>query len=98
MRHNEKVTKIKRHHQLDCNCCIKTKCPPNGYCQEKDVTHKCISLTPFQPPKKILLALQRVTLKSKDYITTSNHFETKTITSLSSYVWKIKKRRRKPQH
>ena len=54
MRHNEKVTKIKRHHQLDCNCCIKTKCPPNGYCQEKDVTHKCISLTTFQPPKNFL--------------------------------------------
>ena len=35
--HNKKVTHIKRHHQLVCNCRIKTDSPLNGDCRKEDV-------------------------------------------------------------
>ena len=67
--HNKKVTQIKWHHQLECNCRIKTECPLNGDCPKEDMLYKCTVLN----PKKCILALQRVSLKSKDVITTLNH-------------------------
>ena len=76
--HNKKVTQIKRNHQLDCNCRIKAVCPLNCDCRKKNVTYRCTSLTTFQP-KNCILALQRVSLKIKDIITTPNHFETRII-------------------
>ena len=47
--HNKKVSQIKRHHQLECNCRIKTECPLNGDCRKEDVIYKCTVLTTFQP-------------------------------------------------
>ena len=46
--HNKKVTKIKRHNQLDCNCRTKTECPLNGDCRKEDQIFKCTALTIFQ--------------------------------------------------
>ena len=38
--HNKKVTQIKKHHQLQCNCRIKTECALNGYYQKEAVIYK----------------------------------------------------------
>ena len=62
--HNKKNTDIKRHRQLKNNCRIKTECPFNGDCRKEDVIYKCTALTIFQP-KKFILPLQRVSLKTK---------------------------------
>ena len=77
-RHNKKFTQIKQHHQLECNCRIKTKCPLNSDCRKEHVIYKCTALTTFQT-KKCILALLRVSLKSKDIITTPIHFKTRNI-------------------
>ena len=53
-RHNKKVTQVKRHHQLECDCRIKTKCPLNGDCRKENVIYTCTALTTFQPPKLYL--------------------------------------------
>ena len=44
---------IKQHHQLECNCRIKSKCPLNGDCQKEDVMYKCTELKTFQPKKSV---------------------------------------------
>ena len=84
--HNKKIIQIKRHHQLECNCRIKIECPRNGDCQKKDVIYKFTALTPFQP-KKLHPGLAVGEFKSKDIITTPNHFKTRTtLTVLFSSV------------
>ena len=90
--HNKKVTQIKRNHQLEFNCHIKTEFQLNGDCGI-DVIYKCTALTTFQP-KKCILALQTVSLKSKDTRTTSNRFETTTIRTarlspVSQYLYSL---------
>ena len=82
----KKVTQIKWHHQLECNCCIKTKCPLNGDCRKENVIYECTALTTFQS-KKCILALQRMSLKTKDIITTPNHFETRTIWTAQLFLF-----------
>ena len=37
--HNKKDTQIKRNHQLEYNCRIKTECSLNGNCQKEDVIY-----------------------------------------------------------
>ena len=64
--HHKKVTQIKRHHQLEHNCCIKTKCPLNDNCRKEDVIYKCKALTTFQP-KKVFLGLAESEFKKKTY-------------------------------
>ena len=76
--HNKKVTQIKRNHQLECNCRIKTECPLNGDCRKEDVIDKCTELTTFQP-KKVYLGLAEGEFKKQRIITTPNHFEMRTI-------------------
>ena len=56
--HNKKVTQIKRHHQLDCNCRIKAESPLNGDCRKEGVIYMCTALTTFQP-KKVYLGLAK---------------------------------------
>ena len=48
--HNKKVTQIKRNHQLECNCRIKTECPLNGDCrkEECDISVYSINNIPTQ--------------------------------------------------
>ena len=74
--HNKKVTLIKRHHKLECNCRIETECPLNGDCRKEDVIYKCTMLTTFQP-QKMYLGLAEGEFKSKEIIARPNHFETK---------------------
>ena len=50
---NKKVTQIKQHHQLECNCRVNTECPLNGDCRKEDVIHKCATLSTFQPQKSV---------------------------------------------
>ena len=76
-RHNKKVTQIKRHHQLECNCRIKTECPLNGYFWKEAIIY-VYSVNNILTQKKCLV-LGKVSLKSKDIITTPNHFEMKTL-------------------
>ena len=64
--HNKKVTQIKRNHQLECNCRIKTECPLNGDCRKEDVIYKCTALTTFQP-KKVYLGLAEGEFKKQRY-------------------------------
>ena len=75
---NKKVSKTNPLHQLECNCCIKTECPLNGDCCIDDVIYKSMALTTLQF-KKCILVLQRVSLKSKDIITTPNHVVARSI-------------------
>ena len=92
-KHDKKVMQIKGHHQLERNCRIKTKCRLNGYFWKEAVIY-VYSVNNILTPKKYL-GLAEVSLKSKDIITTPDHFEMKTLrtvsTFLSIYGWKIKK-------
>ena len=47
--HNKEITQIKRHHQLECNCQIKTRYSLNSDCRKEDLIYKCTALTLFQP-------------------------------------------------
>ena len=91
--HNKKVSQIKPLHQLECNCRIKTECPLNCDCRIKDVIYKCTALTTFQF-KKQNLGLAEGEFKKQRYF---NHIQSLhnenywNSTTLSSYVWKIKK-------
>ena len=35
--HNKEVRQTEQHHQLECKCRIKTRCPLNGDCRKEDV-------------------------------------------------------------
>ena len=61
-----KGTQIKRYHQLECNCRIKTEFTLNGDCRKEDVIYKCTALTTFQP-KKVYLGLAEVEFKKERY-------------------------------
>ena len=76
-RHNKKVTQIKRHHQLECNCRIKTESRLNGYFWKEAIIY-VYSVNNILTQKKCL-GLAKVSLKSKDIITTPHHFEMKTL-------------------
>ena len=94
--HNKEVTQAKRHHQLECNCHIKTKCPLNGDCWKEDVMYKCTTLTTSQP-KKVYLGLAEGKFKKQRYYNHTQSFRKENYsnsTTLSSYVWKIKKRKK----
>ena len=64
--HNKKVTQIKLHHQLECNCRIKTECPLNGDCRKENVIYNFTALTTFQP-KKVYFGLAKGELKKQRY-------------------------------
>ena len=91
--YNKKVTQIKRHHQLECNCRIKTECLLNGNCRKEDAIYKCRALTTFQT-KKVYLDLVEGELKKQRYYNHTQSFRNENYsnsTTVSSYVWKIKK-------
>ena len=69
--HNKKVTQIKRNHQLECNCRIKTECPLNGDCRKEDVIYKCTALTTFQPKKEYLALVEGEYKRQRYYNNTS---------------------------
>ena len=86
--HNKKVTQLKWHHQLECNCRIKTECPLNGDCRKEDVIYKCTALTIFQP-KKMYLDLTEGECKKKRHYNYTQSFRNENYTNsttLSSYV------------
>ena len=62
----EKVTQTKQHHQLECNCRIKTECPLNGDWRKEEIIYKCTALTTFQP-KKVHLCLAEGEFKKQRY-------------------------------
>ena len=88
--HNKKVTQIKRHNQLDCNCRTKTECPLNGDCCKEDLICKWTAITIFQ---KVYLGLAEDEFKTQRY----NHTQSfcnknySNSTTFFSYVWKVKK-------
>ena len=91
--HNKKVTLIKRHHELECNCRIETECLLNGDCRKEDVIYKCTVLTTFQPQKMYLGLAEGEFKKERNYSQAEsfrNENYSNSIT-LSSYGWKIKK-------
>ena len=51
----KKVEQIKRHHQLKCNCLIKTQCRLNDNCCKGNMIYQCTALTTLQP-KRLYLA------------------------------------------
>ena len=67
-----------RGHQLEWNCRIKTEYPLNDNCRKENVIYGSTALTTFQP-KKVFLGNAEGEFKSKDIITTLNHFETRTV-------------------
>ena len=91
--HNKKVTQIKRHHQLECNCRIKSECPFNGDCRKEDVIYKYAALTIFQP-KKVYLSLAKGEFKKQRYYNDTQSFRNENYSNsrtLTTYVWKMKK-------
>ena len=91
--HEKKVTQIKRHHKLECNCRIETECPVNGDYRIEDVIYKCTVLTTFQPQKMYLGFAEGEFKKQRNYSQAQsfrNENYSNSIT-LSSYGWKIKK-------
>ena len=99
-RHNKKVTQIKRSHQLECNCRIRTECPLNGDYRKKDVIYTCTALTTFQP-RKVYLGLAEGDFKKQRHYNHIQSFRNENYLNsptLSSCVWKIKKTKKKHQH
>ena len=91
--HNKKVTQIKRHHQLECNCRIKTECPLDGDCRKEDVIYKSAALTTFQH-KEVYLGLPEGKSKKQGFYNHTQSFCNENYsnsTTLFSYVSKIKK-------
>ena len=84
--HNKKVIQIKRHHQLECNCRIKTKYPLNGDCCKEDIIYKCTALATFQP-KNVYLGLAEGEFKKQRYYFHTQSFETNRGVELSPVMF-----------
>ena len=89
---NKKVTQIKRHHQLEWNCPIKTEYSLNSNCLKEDVICKCTALTTFQH-KKVYLGLDEGELKKQRRQFRNKNYSNST--TLSNYVWKTKNKKKK---
>ena len=88
--HNKKVTQMKRHHQLGCDC--RTK--PNVHLMAVSVKNSTV-LTTFQP-KKVYLSLVDDEFKKKRYDHTQsfrneNYLNSTTLSSCFSNIKKTKK-------
>ena len=86
--YNKKFIQIRRDHQLERNCRIKTKCPRNSDCRKENVIYNYTALTKFQP-KIVYLCLPEGEFKKPRYYNHTQSFLKENYsysTTLSSYV------------
>ena len=92
--HNKKTIQKEKQETLDCNCRVKTDCPLNGGCRKESVIYKCTATT--CDSKKVYLELTAVEFKKQRYYDHVKSFKSEfyaNSTTLSSYVWEMKKRK-----
>ena len=92
--HNKKIVQKETQETLECNCRVKTDCPLNGDCRKESVICKCTATTCNS--KNVNLGLTEGEFKKQRYYahvkSFKNEFYTNS-TTLSSYVWEMKKRK-----
>ena len=92
--HNKKIVQKETKETLECNCRVKTDCPLNGDCRKESVIYKCTATT--CKSNKVYLGLTAGELKKTRYYSHVKSFKNEfyaNSTTLSSYVWKMKKRK-----
>ena len=92
--HNKKIAQKETQETLECNSRVKTDCPLNGDCRKESVIHKCTATTCNS--KKVYLGLNGGEFKKQRYYDHVKSFKNEfyaNSTTLSSYVWEMKKRK-----
>ena len=92
-RHNKKIAQKETQETLQCNCRVKTECPLNGDSRRESVIYKCTATTCNW--KKVYLGLTEGELKKQRHYDHVKSFENEfyaNSTTISCYVWKMKKR------
>ena len=92
--HNKKIVWKETQETLELNCIFKTDCPLYGDCRKVSVIYKCRATVCNL--KKVYLGFTEGELKKKRYYDHIKSFKNEfyaNITTLSSYVWEIKKRK-----
>ena len=90
--HNKKLSNSRTGNIKPCNCRKKDECPLNEQCLAQDIVYKCIASTSMNPDKTYL-GTAECDFK-KRYNNHTNSFRHKRYskdTTLSKYIWKIKK-------
>ena len=94
--HNKKIVQKETQETLECNCRVKTDCPLNGDCRKESVIYKCTATTCNW--KNVYLGLTETEFEKQRYYDHVKSFKNEFYanrTILSSYVWKMKRKRRK---
>ena len=92
--HNKKILLKEIQEALECNCRVKTDCPLNGDCRKESIIYKCTATTCNL--EKLYLGLTEGEFKKQRYYDHVKSFKNEFYannTTLSSYVWKMKKRK-----
>ena len=92
--HNKKIVQKETQETLECNCRVKTDCPLNGDCRKESVIYKCTATTCNS--KNVYLGLTETEFEKQRYYDHVKSFKNEfyaNSTTLSSYVWEIKKRK-----
>ena len=89
---NENIFQPNKNQEPPCNCRQKENCAMQGKCRRKNVLYKCTASTPTKP-ERVYIGISEDEWK-KRYQNHTKSFPNKRYkneTSLSSYIWKIKK-------
>ena len=89
---NGNIFQPNKNQEPPCNCRQKENCAMQGKCRRKNVLYKCTASTPTKP-ERVYIGISEDEWK-KRYQNHTKSFPNKRYknkTSLSSYVWKIKK-------
>ena len=92
--HNKKILLKEIQETLECNCRTKTDCPLNGDCRKESIIYKCTATTCNL--EKLYLGLTEGEFKKQRYYDHVKSFKNEfyaNSTTLSSYVWEMKKRK-----
>ena len=91
-RHHKNIPQKETQETLLCNCRVKTECPLNGDCRRESVIYICTATTCNS--KKVYLGLTEGEFKKQTHYDHIKSFENEfyaNSTTLSCYVWKMKK-------
>ena len=92
--HNKKIVQKETQETLECNSRVETDCLLSGDCRKESVIYECTTTTCNS--KKVYLGLTEGKLKKQRYYDYVKSFKNEfyaNSTTLSSYVWEIKKRK-----
>ena len=90
--HNKKIIQKETQETLKCNCRVKTGGPLNGDCGKESLICKCTATTCNS--KKLYLGLTEGEFKKQKYYKHVKSFKNQfyaNSTTLSSYIWEMKK-------